>query len=148
MTIGERIRAKRLEKKLTQKQLAVISGVAEITIRSYENEKRLPQATQLGMLAKALGSSIDYFFIGRDPIYSVFDNPARSKEAFCYLESLGFKIRESDSKFAKWHLENVEHGIDLVIEEDKLLKTVFNILSDAEARNKLYIMNRLIIEFS
>ena len=43
MTLGENIKRYRLEKGLTQKQLADNLGLAEITIRQYENDKRTPK---------------------------------------------------------------------------------------------------------
>ena len=43
MSIGENIKNIRMQKGLTQKQLAEKSGVAEITIRQYESDKREPK---------------------------------------------------------------------------------------------------------
>ena len=43
MTIGEKIKAKRLEKGLTQKRLGELSGIAEPTIRRYESGKLNPK---------------------------------------------------------------------------------------------------------
>ena len=54
MTIGERIRMERKIKKLTQGQLADLSGVAVGTIRQYEVGRRQPRIEQLNMIATAL----------------------------------------------------------------------------------------------
>lgn len=59
MTVGDKIRQVRKSNKLTQKQLAEISGVAEISIRNYENHKREPKLGQLQKIATALGISLD-----------------------------------------------------------------------------------------
>ena len=58
MSIGKNIKAIRKEKGLTQKKLAELSGIAEITIRQYEAEKYRPKVEQLEKLAAALGVTI------------------------------------------------------------------------------------------
>lgn len=55
MTIGERIRSARKESGLTQAQLAKLCGVATITIRQYESNKRQPKLDQLARIAQAMG---------------------------------------------------------------------------------------------
>lgn len=57
MSVGENIKKYRISKDLTQKQLAELSGVAEVTIRQYESEKRIPRTVQLLSVADALGVS-------------------------------------------------------------------------------------------
>lgn len=52
--IGERIREIRKNSNLTQKDLAKLSGIAEITIRKYENNERNPKKEQIEKIAKAL----------------------------------------------------------------------------------------------
>ena len=54
MTTAERIRKKRLEKGLTQKQLADKLKCATGTIQQYELGKRQPRIEQLKRMAKAL----------------------------------------------------------------------------------------------
>lgn len=60
MDIGLRIKEKRNAAGLTQSQLAELSGVAVITIRQYESNKRHPRADQLRAIASALGVTVDY----------------------------------------------------------------------------------------
>ena len=55
MGIGNRIKAARLDAKLTQKELAERAGVAVITIQQYEGNKRQPRIEQLQRIAAALG---------------------------------------------------------------------------------------------
>lgn len=57
MTIGEKIRRFRTEKNLSQKQLAVMSGMSEPAIRNYELGNRTPSEKRLDHIAKALGVS-------------------------------------------------------------------------------------------
>lgn len=67
MTIGKTIRSIRKEKGITQKKLAELSGMAEITIRQYEADKYKPKIEQVEKLANALGVTavdlmgIEYF---------------------------------------------------------------------------------------
>lgn len=57
MNIGEVIKEKRLEKGLSQKQLAMLVGCAEITIRQYENGSREPRFKSLEKIAEQLGTT-------------------------------------------------------------------------------------------
>jgi len=63
MSIGESIRLARKNQNLTQKKLAELSGVAEISIRQYEGGKRQPQFDKLVMLAKTLNVPLDRWFV-------------------------------------------------------------------------------------
>lgn len=58
MTIGEKIREYRISNKLTQKQLGNELGLAEITIRQYESNKRTPNLERLFQISDILGISI------------------------------------------------------------------------------------------
>lgn len=55
MGYGQNIKAARKMAGLTQEQLAKKCGMATITIRQYESEKREPRLAQLECIAKALG---------------------------------------------------------------------------------------------
>ena len=55
MGYGQNIKAARKMAGLTQAQLAKKCGIATITIRQYESEKREPRLAQLECIAKALG---------------------------------------------------------------------------------------------
>ncbi len=54
MTIAEKIQFYRKANKLTQKQLAELSGISEISIRKYEAGDRFPKNQQLQKLAAVL----------------------------------------------------------------------------------------------
>lgn len=58
MTVGERIRAARKAKGLTQKQLGEACGIAEPTIRRYELGKLNPKYETLEKIAIPLGVSV------------------------------------------------------------------------------------------
>lgn len=55
MTIGEKIRAIRKEKGMTQKQLADICKMADSAIRKYESGQVVPKMEMIQRIAKALG---------------------------------------------------------------------------------------------
>ncbi len=66
MSMGERIKAARKALGMTQKALAEVSGVSEITIRKYEADERQPRIEQLRTLADKLGVDLAYI-VGAEP---------------------------------------------------------------------------------
>ncbi|MFI3254973.1 MAG: helix-turn-helix transcriptional regulator [Eubacteriales bacterium] len=62
MTDGEKILFYRKQCGLTQKRLAELSGVSEISIRKYELGSRNPKPAQLKKLAKAMKMAENTFF--------------------------------------------------------------------------------------
>ena len=61
MTVGEKIRKTRKQKKMTQNTLARLTGLAAITIRQYEANKYIPKIENLSKIANALGTSLSEF---------------------------------------------------------------------------------------
>lgn len=59
MRIGEKIKALRTEKQMTQNQLATISGISESAIRKYEKGERQPKLEQLTKIANTLGVNVN-----------------------------------------------------------------------------------------
>lgn len=55
MTVGEKIRAMRKEREITQKELGVKCGIAESTIRRYELGKLNPKYETRKKIAQGLG---------------------------------------------------------------------------------------------
>lgn len=55
LTTGQRIRALRKKRKLTQDELAVAADVGQATLSEWETDKRRPGKRLLAVLAKALG---------------------------------------------------------------------------------------------
>ncbi len=72
MLLGTRIKSLRIEKGLTQDDLAEMINVTKSTISYYENSKRTPTVTNLHLLAEALNVSFDYL-MGNDH-YEVADS--------------------------------------------------------------------------
>ena len=61
MTVGEKIRKTRKQKKMTQNTLARLTGLAAITIRQYEANKYIPKIENLRKIAHALDTSLSEF---------------------------------------------------------------------------------------
>jgi transcriptional regulator with XRE-family HTH domain len=66
VTLGERIRAKRLERGWTQDELARRAGISKGFLSDLENNKRGVNADTLLDVAQALGVSIDYLMTGSE----------------------------------------------------------------------------------
>lgn len=64
MSVGEKIRFYRKQKRLTQKELAEKAGVASASINRYEYDLREPSAKALMSIAQVLNVSIYVFFDG------------------------------------------------------------------------------------
>ena len=69
MNLGEKLKQLRLEKNLTQKQLADRLGVA-ISISSYESDTRCPTFDTLIKYARIFHVSTDYL-LGLEPIHTL-----------------------------------------------------------------------------
>ncbi len=59
MDVGQIIRKERKKKKITQKKLAELTGIAEITIRQYEAGKYQPKIENLNKIASVLEVDVD-----------------------------------------------------------------------------------------
>lgn len=64
-TIGQRIRALRRSKKLTQAQLAKIAGVSSPAVTEWEKDSYLPKAASLDAIANKLGVTTEYILTGK-----------------------------------------------------------------------------------
>jgi transcriptional regulator with XRE-family HTH domain len=67
MSFGERIREKRKENKLTQKQLAaLLGGIDDSTISKWEKNVYEPDTATLNKLSRILSVSTDYLVSGQE----------------------------------------------------------------------------------
>ena len=64
-TIGQRIRALRRSKKLTQVQLAKIAGVSSPAVTEWEKDSYLPKAASLEAIANEFGVTAEYILTGK-----------------------------------------------------------------------------------
>lgn len=87
MSTGENIKYYRKKKGLTQKKLAELTGIAEITIRQYEAGKYEPKPLNLIKIKNALGvelnqlSEIDLDIYNIAPDHNSYDNSASELRA-------------------------------------------------------------------
>lgn len=64
MTFGDNLRQARIEKGLTQKQVAEKSGMAETQYQGYENNRRVPNVLIAAKLASVIGCTLDSLVSG------------------------------------------------------------------------------------
>lgn len=64
MTIGERIQDQLIQKHMTQKELAVQTGLTESSISHYVHDRRTPRGESLQIIAKALDLTTDELLEG------------------------------------------------------------------------------------
>lgn len=140
MTIGEKIKTLRKERGWTQKALALISGIAEITIRNYEAGKYKPKLDKLEMLSKAFSITVTELLInveGYDfqdyDIRLTFDMFAKSEHS------------EAASKMLQQLRENEKQGYTYVYVsfKDKAALDHFRPLSQENKEKALDYMDYL-----
>lgn len=123
MTTGERIKNARKAVGLTQKQLAEMCGIAEITIRQYESDKRIPKSKELTeKIAAALNVSGVYLLWGgesdciKSAWESIQDNDAKRKELVIeILKTHNYKVEEKD---IHWLIITNHQGFQFLVSKD------------------------------
>lgn len=60
MTIGEKLKECRKNKKMTQQEVAELLNIKQATYNGYENDKHLPDIKTLIKLADIYKTSLDY----------------------------------------------------------------------------------------
>lgn len=70
-SVGERIRARRKELRLTQKELSAKVGVSHVSISQWEKDETAPRGDNLMSLSRALGVSADFITSGEDSVSNV-----------------------------------------------------------------------------
>lgn len=70
---GERLRNARMERDMTQKELAELIGISPNLLSKYENGKLIPSGDALIRLSTVLGESINMIMCG-------FEDPNRENE--------------------------------------------------------------------
>ena len=111
MTVGEKIKKFRTARELSQKQLAIMSGMSEPAIRNYELGNRQPSDKQLEKIADALGMSIfalsepklDNHYGVLHALFSLEDDYQLAVEKHDEFISLAFPPNSSTSdQLRKW----------------------------------------------
>lgn len=68
MSTGRRIRKRRQELELTQKELAQALGLTPQHISAIEQDKRAPSLSSLSKLAQELGVTVDFLVTGQQGV--------------------------------------------------------------------------------
>lgn len=92
MTIGDRIRILRTERRWTQEQLAEKCGLNRNSIYMYEKNETMPRMPQLKKLAKAFGTTLEWLQSGTIEKYTdemTAIAKKRMNEAFDALNPVG-----------------------------------------------------------
>lgn len=122
MDIGDIIKKLRKEKGLTQKKLAELTGIAEITIRQYEAKKYVPKTQQLKKLCKALDV---------DPDSMLFAN------------SIDFSKAIAEDEMEKWNNETLDFFASWLVANDIFFERIKNNLQNGyifHFENKSYFL--------
>ena len=94
MNIGTRIKELRIERKLTQKELADILTVSDRTVSKWEQLKGNPDVEMLPKLAETLGVSCDYILNGKESSFRT--NNAQSLCDFISVRIEPHHLRQND----------------------------------------------------
>ncbi len=92
MTVGEKIRKTRKQKKMTQNTLARLTGLAAITIRQYEANKYIPKIKNLRKISYALETSLSEFMEpsqttgGYDTDNDILNSPVKTNDCKLHQE--------------------------------------------------------------
>lgn len=100
--IGQRIKQRRKELKLTQVQIKDLCGISNGNLSELENGNRLPSAGALIALSKVLNVSIDWILTGENPLCDI------SNEILSPLEN------EYLNAFRKLALDDQEEILELI----------------------------------
>ena len=87
--IGSKIKAARIEKKLTQEQVAELLGVSRQTISNWENEKSYPDIISVIKMSECYDVSLDYLLKGEEKMKNYYD----------YLEESTNTVRSKNKRF-------------------------------------------------
>ena len=101
MTLGERIRAARINKKIRQVELSGKIGVAQRMISEYENNKVVPSTEVLKKLAGIFGVTTDYLLYGEGEREGIIGD----RELLRYMTIID-KLGEEDKKYIKRFLRS------------------------------------------
>lgn len=92
--------------RMKQSELAEATGLTEVTISRYINGYRVPKATELVRISKAVGVSCDYLLGNDEYMSGKIRDTIRIDMVMSYCE----KSAEKWADFGQKALENIGHG--------------------------------------
>ena len=109
-SFGERLRQLRMQKGLSQVELANLAGVNSNHLSRYERGDSKPTARYLKILADCLGVSTDYLYDGNEEAAAVADFEDRE---FLEIFKKAERLNEQDKAIVKRFLNAFLHDIEL-----------------------------------
>ncbi|WP_338510117.1 LexA family protein [Erwinia aphidicola] len=127
-TVGERIRARRKELRLTQKDLAAKVGVSHVSISQWEKDETSPRGDNLLALAKAMGVTAHYISTGEEAASNVSPSTMGTKripilsyvQAGLWTESLEIRGYDGSMSYLLTDDDYSDRVFALVIEGDSM----------------------------
>ena len=104
MTFGQRLRAARKAKRLTQKELAAEIKAAHNSISNWENDQNMPDPDTIQNLCWALDVQPNYFFSYDDGIFTLPPTPAPEEPQHINI----IKIAGRDGSFRERRLTDAQ----------------------------------------
>lgn len=113
-TIGDRIRARRKELRLTQKDLSLKVGVSHVSISQWEKDETSPRGDNLMKLSRALGCEPEFILNGDKSESNVHAAAVdfRMVPIISYVQA-GCWTAESSIRSAEGHMEYLQTNMDL-----------------------------------
>ncbi|EIX2160452.1 helix-turn-helix domain-containing protein [Salmonella enterica] len=128
MSIGERIRYRRKESKMTQKALAKTLGLSDVSISQWERDDSEPTGKNLFALSKALQCSPTWILYGDDeqnpepPLFVTPELDERQKELLDLFNSLPESEQNAQLSSLRARVENFNKLFEEMLQARKRLK--------------------------
>lgn len=132
MSFGDRLKQARLNKGLTQEELAQMIGVAKSTLTNYEKGNREPDFFRIQKLIEALDVSAEYLFEIERPIQPTEDSKMKNSPAPSEDGAEEFSFEEDVAYFTELFtkLGYMQPGGDLSDSDLEFLKAITILLDD------------------
>lgn len=141
MKTADKIKNLRSNRHLTQKELAKLAGLGEITICKYEADERIPKKEQLQQLVKALGVKINSLLFILDDVIGLSFDGERQSDGQLIPEIISIKLNNNrvNEVVSDWEIVHQEYLDDfdktlLAIKEGKSMGVdgLMDIIAEAE----------------
>ena len=90
---SERLKRLRIERNMTQKQVALLIGVTRATLSTYENQTRYPSYDVLVNLSRVFGVTTDYLLCKDDRCY--IDITGLTEEESAAIRQMVYLLQKS-----------------------------------------------------
>lgn len=128
MSIGERIRYRRKESKMTQKALAKALGLSDVSVSQWERDDSEPTGKNLFALSKTLQCSPTWILYGDDeqnpepPLFVTPELDERQKELLDLFNSLPESEQNAQLSSLRARVENFNKLFEEMLQARKRLK--------------------------